>query len=288
MRKWLIGLLMAIACFTIPSWAQCAKDNRENKKGGIQVTDFTITGTTTLSATEMARMTGELTGSCFNDDSDEMGERVRALFQDQGYFKAEVKSIRMKPGDPLGNPKPVTLEAEVDEGPQFKLDQITFLENHAVSAEKLRSVFPLKKGDVFARAKVASGLGSLRKIYGTRGYLDMYAIPDTSFAGAANLRITVTEGPQYHMGKLDIVADKELADRLKLQWKLAEGSVYDATYIDNFLEKNRDLLPEGFSAEKAQVAKDCPEALVAVRLMVADKDPGGDAMKEVPCEEKSK
>ena len=37
-----------------------------------------------------------------------------------------------------------------------------------------------------------------------------------------NLTITIEEGPQYHMGKLDIVADKEVAGRLRMQWKLTE------------------------------------------------------------------
>ena len=40
------------------------------------MTDVMISGTRTLSATELARITGELTGNCFNDDSEEIGERV--------------------------------------------------------------------------------------------------------------------------------------------------------------------------------------------------------------------
>ena len=91
------------------------------------MTDFTIAGTQTISATELAGMTGELTGDCFDDDSDEMGERVRAVFQDRGYFTVEVKSVKFKAGDPLGIPKPVTMEAEVAEGPKYKVGAITFV-----------------------------------------------------------------------------------------------------------------------------------------------------------------
>jgi outer membrane protein assembly factor BamA len=284
----LLAFVCMAVCMTAGAWAQCAKDNRADKKGGILVTDFTITGTQALSATEIAQITGELTGSCFNDDSDEMGERVRALFQERGYFKVEVKNVSLKAGDPLGNPKPVTMDAEVNEGPLSRLNQITFLENHAFSAEKLRDAFPLKKGDVFARGKVASGLESLRKLYGTRGYLDMVCIPSTLFSTGADLQVTFTEGNQYHMGKLEIVAEKELADRLQLAWKLPEGAVYDTTYIDKYIEENRDLLPSGFGREQVQVAKDCPEAVVGVRLTVEDKDGASRApMKDVPCEKKN-
>ena len=124
-----------------------------------------------------------------------------------------------------------------------------FVENHAFSSEKLRQQFPLKMGDLFERDKVASGLVSLRKLYGTQGFLDFTAIPDTKVGSnaTASLSISIVEGPRYHMGKLDIVADKEVAGRLRPEWKLTEGDVYDRTYIDEYLQTNRDLLPLGFS-----------------------------------------
>ena len=87
--------------------AECTNDHRTNKKAGIVVTDFTISGTQTISATDLARMTTAFIGSCFDEDSEELEERVRASFQNRGYFKAEVKSLRVKPRDPLGIPKPV-------------------------------------------------------------------------------------------------------------------------------------------------------------------------------------
>ena len=211
-----------------------------------------------------------------------------ASFQDRGYFKVEVKNLRFKPRDQLSVPKPVTLEGDVSEGARYKLAEITFVENHAFSSEKLREQFPLKRGELFERGKVASGLQSLRKLYGTQGFLDFTAIPDTNFGsnGTANLNISIQEGPQYHMGKLDIVADKEVAARLRPEWKLAEGDVYDQTYIDQYLEVNRNLLPMGFSRDNVQRSQNCPDAVVRVRLVI---DPAEDTShaepKNVPCEE---
>jgi len=268
--------------------AECVNDHRSNKKAGILITDFTITGTQTISTTDLARITSDMIGSCFDEDSEEMEERVRASFQDRGYFKVEVKSLRFKPRDPLGVPKPVMLEGEVSEGARYKLAEITFVENHAFSSEKLRQQFPLKRGDLFERGKVAGGLDSLRKLYGTEGFLDWTAIPDTKFASnaTANLNISIQEGPQYHIGKLDIVADKEVAARLRAEWKLAEGDVYDRTYVDQYLEANRDLLPVGFSRANVHIIQNCPDAVVEVRLIV---DPAEDTShaepKNVLCED---
>jgi outer membrane protein assembly factor BamA len=266
---------------------KCVNDHRSNKNAGILITDFTITGTQTIGTTDLARITGDMIGSCFDEDSEEMEQRVRASFQDLGYFKVEVKSLRFKPRDPLGVPKPVTLEGEVSEGARYKLAEITFVENHAFSSETLRQQFPLKRGDLFARGKVASGLQSLRKLYGTHGFLDWTAIPETTFDSnaTANLNVSIQEGPQYHMGKLDTVADKELAARLHAQWKLAEGDVYDRTYIDQFLEINRDSLPPGFGRANVQTIQNCPDALVVVRLIVdSAEDTSHPEPKNVPCE----
>jgi Surface antigen variable number repeat len=288
MRSQWVRLLMGLACLSVAARAQCGKDNREDPKTGILVTDVTITGTQTLSATELARMTGELTGNCFNDDTDEIGQRVRALFQNRGYFMVEVKSVKLKPGDPLGIPKPVTMEADVAEGPKFRLGEITFLGYRAFSADQLRQQFPMKTGAVFEREKVAAGLESLHKFYGKHGYLDMAAIPETQPSSNAMMHLSLTfqEGPQYRLDKVEFVGKKEMISRLQVQWKLAAGSVYDATYVDQYIEANRDFLPEGFGRNDVQVATDCPKALVEVRLVVDQtEDASRSQAKDVPCEE---
>jgi hypothetical protein len=129
---------------------------------------------------------------------------------------------------------------------------------------------------------------SLRKLYSTQGFLDFTAVPDTNFASnaTASLDISIVEGPQYHMGKLDIVADKEVAGRLRPEWKLTEGDEYDQTYIDEYLQTNRDLLPLGFSRANVHTIHNCPDAAVEVRLIV---DPAEDTPhaepKNVLCED---
>jgi outer membrane protein assembly factor BamA len=151
----------------------------------------------------------------------------------------------------------------------------------------LRQQFPLKIGDLFERGKVASGLENLRKLSGTHGFLDWTAVPETTFGSDAtvNLKISIEEGPQYHMGKLETVGDKQLAAKLSADWNLAEGNVYDRTYIDQFLETNRDSLPVGFSRANVQTIQNCPDALVEVRLILDPAEETSHAdPKNVPCE----
>jgi len=288
MRSQWVRALLSFACMSVMVHAQCEKDHRDKTNRGILVTDVAITGTQTVSATELAGITGELTGNCFNDDSDEVGERVRALFQNRGYFLVEVQSVKLKPADPLGIPKPVTLEADVIEGPKFKVGAITFVKNQAFPSERLRSEFPLKTGAGFERDRVASGIEGLRKVYARSGYLDYVAIPETTPGSNAtmDLSLTIEEGPQYRLDRVEFVGKKEMISRLQVQWKLAAGAVYDATYVDHYIETNREFLPEGFGRNDVQIATDCPKALVAVRLVV---DPAEAASRsqpqDVPCEQ---
>ena len=286
---WALFLAFFSSASLLP--AQCAKDNRTDKNSGILIADFTIVGTQTISASDLARITGDMTGSCYDENSEEMEERVRASFQDRGYFQVEVKSLRVKPRDPLGVPKPVTLEGEVSEGPQYRLGQVTFLKNHAFAAEELRNQFPLKKGALMKRDKIAMGLEGLRKLYGTRGYLDFVSIPETTFSSnaVANLSITLEEGAQYHMGKLEIHAGKELTARLSAQWELTEGQVYDQSYLDRYMDANRALLPSGSDHLAIGQTVSCPERSVDLRLVIVGKADGESVrvdQKYIPCEEK--
>ena len=287
--RWASLFVLFLSASFLP--AQCAKDERTNKNGGIHIIDFTITGTQTISATDLAGISAAMIGNCYDEDSDEMGDRVRALFQDRGYFQVEMKSLRVKPHDPLGVPKPVTLEGEVSEGPKYKLGQVSFVQNRAFTAEQLREQFPIKKDALMERTKIAMGLESLRKLYVTRGYRDFVAIPETMFSSNAimDLRVVLEEGPQYHLGKVEIVAEKERAARLRAEWKLPEGDVYDGTYLEDYLAANHSLLPANFSILNVQIIQNCPEALIHLRLIVdPTQNTSTSVPKSVPCEDYDK
>lgn len=61
--------------------------------------------------------------------------------------------------------------------------------------------------------------------------------------------------------------------------------MYDATYIDQHLEANRDLLPIGFNRADVQRIKNCPGAVVEIRLMIDPAEDGSHGEpKDVPCE----
>ena len=268
--------------------AECTEyEYRTAKNSGLLITDFTISGTQTLSSDQLTTIESELVGSCFDENSDELEERVRSLFKNRGYFNAQVKTLRIRSSDSIAVPKPVVLEADVLEGPLYRLAEIGFVGNHAVSTPALRSGFPLKKGDRFGRDKVASGLDALRDLYVSSGFIDLTAVPDTRNLSNATviLSVSVMEGQQYHMGKLEIFAKKEVADRLRTEWQMPEGAVFDLTYLDKYIGSNRSLLPTGFQRENMQLVRDCRDATVDVRLPLDAMDPRSQSTpKNIGCD----
>lgn len=54
--------------------------------------------------------------SCIDENPDELGETVRILFQNRGYFSAVVNNVKIKLIDPLARPQTVTVEVDVQEG----------------------------------------------------------------------------------------------------------------------------------------------------------------------------
>ncbi len=251
----------------------CAHDRRTDPKGGVLISDVVLEGPA-ISSDELLGIESQLTGTCFDEQDDVIEQFIRNAFADRGFAQAEVGNVTLKASDVLTMPKPVTVKADVTEGPRFRMGEIKFVDNHAFSTAKLRAAFPIKRGDVFQRSKIASGLREIRKLYLPRGYSDLAFVPDVKFSstGTVALEISISEGPQYHMGELKVYAKKENADRMASEWQLREGAVFNLNYPEAFIRKSHSI-PEGFSLQNIRLVRNCPAASIAVLLIVDQTDP---------------
>ncbi len=281
---------IALVCmlFAAVLWADCAPDYRSDKKAGVFIADFAINGTSGLGSSELAAIRNKLIGACADEKTDDLEELVRALFQNEGYFAATVKNLDLKMLDPLAQPKHIQLEAEVAVGQLYRLAEIKFVGNHAFAAPKLRNAFSLRKGDIFKRDKIAGSFEGVRKLYSRRGFGDLVFVPDTENLANSTviLTLTITEGPQYHMGKLKVFAKQDVAERLQSEWRLPEGAVFDFGYVGKYLDANRELLPSGFIPDDLRIVRNCPEASIEVRLILDQRAPTLQSQPtDVRCEE---
>src|SRR6266436_6231222 len=171
-------------------------------------------------------------------------ERVRAEFQNRGYFKVLVDEPKTEIHDtghtgfhiPLLQPglgKSVDITMPIEEGDRYHLGTITFKNNKAISNNAaLRSLFAIKDGEIFSREKIAKGLENLRKAYGDAGYINFTSVPDTKFDDEkkiVNLEIDVDEGKQFNVRRIEFQGNTTTRDKvIRREIALEEGQVYNS------------------------------------------------------------
>lgn len=188
---------------------------------------------------------------------DEDTERVRAEFQNRGYFKVvvnEPKTVIHDTGHkgfhiPLlqsGPGKAVDITLPIEEGDKYTLGAINFKNNKAISnAKALRALFPIKDGDTFDRSKVAKGLENLQKAYGQFGYINFTSIPNTSFdeqKKSVTLDIDVDEGKQFFVRRIEFQGNTTTRDKvIRREIALEEGQVYNQQLWELSLQRLNQL-----------------------------------------------
>lgn len=166
-------------------------------------------------------------------------ERVRAEYQNRGYFKVLVNDPKTDihdtghsgfhvPGLQKGSGKSVDITIPIEEGDRYHLGSITFKNNKAVADQRaLRSLFAIKDGEIFSREKVAKGLENLRKAYGELGYINFTSVPDTKFDDEkkiVNLEIDVDEGKQFYVRRIEFQGNTTTRDKvIRREIALEEG-----------------------------------------------------------------
>jgi outer membrane protein insertion porin family len=188
---------------------------------------------------------------------DEDTERVRGEFQNRGYFKVVVQDPTTKIHDtghaglhiPLiqaGPGKAVDITMVIDEGERYNLGGITFKNNKAFNNLKaLRSVFPIKDGEVFDREKVSKGLENLRKAYGGEGYINFTSIPNTTFDEDKKLvflEIDVDEGKRFSVRRIEFSGNTTTRDKvIRREIILEEGQPYNQRLWEISLQRLNQL-----------------------------------------------
>jgi outer membrane protein insertion porin family len=184
-------------------------------------------------------------------------ERVRAEFQNRGYFKATVSDPKTVihdtghagPHIPLlqaGPGKAVDITMPIEEGDKYTLGSITFKNNKAFPNTKaLRSLFPIKDGDTFDRSKIAKGLENLQKAYGQYGYINFTSIPNTNFDEAKkqiNIDIDVDEGKQFYVRRIEFEGNTTTRDKvIRREILLEEGQIYNSQLWELSIQRLNQL-----------------------------------------------
>ena len=239
----------------------------------VTVAELAFDGDLHLAAEEKEQIVSSIKQQTYSRGVDEATseilERVRARWQEHGYFKVEVHGdARVLTTSPISERVAVTVH--VDEGRQYRLGEITFKNNRAVrNTQALRSLFPIKDGDILNREKIAKGLESLRKAYAQLGYINVTAIPDTRVdeeRQTISLEVDVDEGKQFFVSSINVLGLDEQASQNALKdLLLKRGDIYDQRLIELFLQKLGLLMP-GDSPSPSLVQRRLDEQIATVAI----------------------
>jgi outer membrane protein assembly factor BamA len=173
---------------------------------------------------------------------------VLTTYQDRGYWRAKVSAkITWVKGN--GESRQVdVLISSLDQGAQYRLQEIRFTGATAFSGGELLALMPIHPSDLMSRTQVEHGLEAMRRLYAARGYFAFTATPRPEFddtAHTAVLNVIVQEDSPFRFGNLVIEGfDRATSRGLQQIWEQVQNQPYSEEKLRGVLAKALPL-PSG-------------------------------------------
>jgi len=115
---------------------------------------------------------------------------------------------------------------------QFRIGSIKIVGATQFSADIVKLVVGLTSGNVFDESQLRKGFDNLKKLYGTRGYVNFTAVPvqDVDEQNKViNLTIHIDEDRQFHVGHIVFTGNTTISeDKIRRELLVKEGVVFNA------------------------------------------------------------
>ena len=190
---------------------------------------------------------GDIVGQPFSRSAVDLFEfeQVRPVYLAHAFLQ-----VRFDPPEAKFANGAVAVVARIDPGPAFTWGGATFSGSSAVGALDLATAIPLHAGDPANGIKIEAGWDAVRELYARQGYLDVDLKPVPKFDAAASkvtYAVSVTEGPQYRMGKLVLSGlSMDGESRARALWRIPAGAVFDQSLYEDFLSNGIKQAFAGF------------------------------------------
>ena len=188
----------------------------------------------------------------------DLQKNVREYMFSKGYFQARigdpvVEGLGVKRTDflplitlplPLISSKDDTLKITipVTEGKLFRVGEVKIEGNSIFSEQQIQNYIGLKKGDVADGRQLRKALfEDLKKVYGSQGFV-LYDVdlnpefrdnPDNPKEGIVDINITIDEGKQFRLRRLEFAGNTFTRDRvLRREVLINEGDIYNQLLLE--------------------------------------------------------
>ena len=162
---------------------------------------------------------------------DEDVQKIKELFQDNGYEDVQVTDVKIS----RENPKYVDIDIYVDQGIQYHINAVTIEGLQVVTEANFRKVIKQKEGQVFSPQKLEKDIKAVEDAYGVAGYADAKVAVQTTPAGQGlvDLHYKIEEGIKSYVERINISGNTRTKDKvIRRELVLAPGDVFDTVRVD--------------------------------------------------------
>ena len=257
--------------------SRCPRPSADSEqKSTITIADVELSGTIPLSQEARVDLVErikklELRQAQHGDESDwlwQVESEIRDTAQKQGYFKtlltvkpylvqSEVHELRY------------IVRVEVDSGPQYHLDQITFSGATVFGAKELRQQFFLHQGDPFDPVEIRNGMDSLLRLYERLGFIDMVPEPEININEKdkqISVVLKIQENQQYHVKTIEIYGLSPAVEQAAKS-QITPGEVFNSKSIEDLVERYKSEVPSNVSINDViRIGRDRTTATIDIVL----------------------
>ncbi len=183
--------------------------------------------TKTLNILSFFNKSGRLVPSQVEEDRN----AITSLYQNRGFVDVQVLDVQTQPLNADG----VELVITVNEGAQYRVNAVEVNGVNIVPEGEVLGMLKMNNGQLFTPKGMGDDLRAIRDFYGSRGYVDMLAVPEVLPAGpgAVNLTYRVDEGVQSYLNLVNIQGNTRTQDRvIRRELAVQPGEVFDTTLVD--------------------------------------------------------
>lgn len=155
---------------------------------------------------------------------------IRTLYQNRGFADVEVTDVQTQPLE-----KGVELTITISEGIQYRVGTVRLEGVNIVPTDEVKAKLKMTDGSLFTPKGMGDDLKALRDFYGTRGYVDMAAVPEIIPAGpgVVDVGYRIDEGVQSYVNLINIQGNTRTKDHvIRRELAVKPGDIFDTTLVN--------------------------------------------------------
>ncbi len=224
--------------------------------------------------------------------------RIRIFYADHGYVRANIldpiveSKPRMvsrtlpllKPPFPFGIPLPFwkkkvnryQITLKIEENDQYRVGDVKVTGAKEFNEILIKALVGLVPGQVFNESMLRTGFDNLKKLYGSRGYVNFTPVPVQDFdeeKKLVNLTINIDEDRQFTVNRIAFTGNVTTRDKvIRREILIGEGQVFNSSLWDlSLLRLNQLGYFEEIKNEDAEIKPNPADSTLDVNLKVKEK-----------------